>query len=134
MEYVASSAEDRKLHDVYHGQHTEGYDMGKDFVRKGRDAKATFDVLDGQDGDVICAVDCTDTPARRKRAQAVLERAQKDLGRREHRRERIMESTRFAEEGLRCRDNQTNGNGERRTKVHGIHVRPRREVCWLPTC
>ncbi|KAK5135192.1 hypothetical protein LTR08_005579 [Meristemomyces frigidus] len=77
MEYVASSAEDRKLHDKYHRQNTEGYDVGKDFVQKAREGTASEGA---RDGDSVCAVDCRDKPARRRKAQAVLEIVQRELG------------------------------------------------------
>ncbi|TKA68691.1 hypothetical protein B0A55_08081 [Friedmanniomyces simplex] len=77
MEYVASSAEDRKLHDEYHKQNVEGYDVGKDFVQRARD----LTVFEGANStDSICAVDCFDKPARKRRAQAVLEIVQRELG------------------------------------------------------
>lgn len=77
MEYIASSAEDRKLHDKYHKQNTEGYDVGKEFVQKARSGT----VFEGSvKGDFICAVDCLDKPARKGRAQAVLEVVQRELG------------------------------------------------------
>ena len=77
MEYVASSTEDRKLHDKYHKQNTEGYDVGKDVVQKARNY-STF--KGARSGDTICAVDCYDTPARKRRGQAVLEVVQRELG------------------------------------------------------
>lgn len=77
MEYVASSSEDRKLHDKYHKQNTEGYDVGKDFVQKARDGT----VFEGtNDADSMCAIDCFDKPARKKKAHAVLEVVQQELG------------------------------------------------------
>ncbi|TKA74949.1 hypothetical protein B0A55_04940 [Friedmanniomyces simplex] len=77
MEYVASSAEDRKLHDKYHKQNVEGYDVGKDFVQRARD----LTVFEGANStDSICAVDCFDKPARKRRPQAVLEIVQRALG------------------------------------------------------
>ncbi|KAK6397497.1 hypothetical protein LTR65_006474 [Meristemomyces frigidus] len=77
MEYVASSAEDRKLHDKYHQQNTQGYDVGKDFVQKARDGS----VFEGaESGDIVCAIDCFDKPARKRKAQAVLEIVQRELG------------------------------------------------------
>ncbi|KAK3697614.1 hypothetical protein LTR37_017352 [Vermiconidia calcicola] len=77
MEYVPSSIEDRKLHDKYHKQNIEGYDVGKNFVQKAR-PHSVFGVA--RRGDSVCAIDCFDTPARKKRAQAVLEVVQRDLG------------------------------------------------------
>ena len=77
MEYVASSAEDRKLHEKYHKQNAEGYDVGKDFVQKARN----YTVFKGANSaDSICAIDCFDRPARKRRAQAALEIAQRELG------------------------------------------------------
>ncbi|KAK5125198.1 hypothetical protein LTR85_000874 [Meristemomyces frigidus] len=77
MEYVASSAEDRRLHDKYHKQNTEGYDVGKDFVQKARDDSV---FAGAESGDSVCAIDCLDKPARKKKAQAVLEIVQRELG------------------------------------------------------
>ncbi|KAK3720628.1 hypothetical protein LTR37_003677 [Vermiconidia calcicola] len=77
MEYVPSSVEDRKLHDKYHKQNTEGYDVGRDLVQKAR-PHSVFEVV--KRGDTVCAIDCFDTPARKKRAQAVLEVVQRELG------------------------------------------------------
>lgn len=77
MEYVPSSTEDRKLHDKYHKQNTEGYDVGKNFVRNA-DEGAVFD--GARKGDVICVVDCRDKPGRKAKAQAMLDVAQRELG------------------------------------------------------
>ncbi|KAH9825872.1 zinc-finger of acetyl-transferase ESCO [Teratosphaeria destructans] len=77
MEYNVSSTEDRKLHDKYHKQNTDGCDVGKDFVKNAREGS----VLKGtKDGDSICAVDCDDKPGRKKRAQAALDIVQRELG------------------------------------------------------
>ena len=77
MEYVASSSEDQRLHQKYHKQNTEGYDVGKDFVQKARNGTVSEGV---KPGDAICAVDCFDKPARRKRGQVVMEVVQRELG------------------------------------------------------
>ncbi|KAK1072353.1 hypothetical protein LTR74_002666 [Friedmanniomyces endolithicus] len=77
MEYVASSAEDRGLHEKYHKQTVEGYDVGKDFVQRARE-RTVFGGVNGEDR--VCAVDCSDKPARKRRAQAVLEIVQRELG------------------------------------------------------
>ncbi|KAK1816957.1 hypothetical protein LTR12_008679 [Friedmanniomyces endolithicus] len=77
MEYVTSSAEDRELHDKYHKQTVEGYDVGRDFVQKARE-RTVFGGINGEDR--VCMVDCFDKPARRRKAQAVLEIVQRDLG------------------------------------------------------
>jgi N-acetyltransferase len=77
MEYIQSSAEDRKLHDKYHKQNTEGYDVGKDFVQKAR-PHSTFEGV--RKGDKICQLICFDRPARKKRGQAALEVVQRELG------------------------------------------------------
>lgn len=77
MEYVPSSAEDRKLHDKYHKQNSEGYDVGKDFVSKTRPGLA---FAGAKKGDSICAVDCFDSHHRKRRAQAALEIVQRELG------------------------------------------------------
>jgi N-acetyltransferase len=77
MEYTASSDEDRKLHDVYHKQNLEGYDVGKDFLSKGR-AGSVFKT--SRKGDEIAAVDGHDNVWRRKRARAALDVVQRELG------------------------------------------------------
>ncbi|KAK0949891.1 hypothetical protein LTR91_026085 [Friedmanniomyces endolithicus] len=77
MEYVASSTEDRDLHDKYHKQTVEGYDVGRDFVQRAR-SSTVFDGVNGEDS--ICAVDRLDKPARKRRALAVLEIVQRELG------------------------------------------------------
>ncbi|KAK3677392.1 hypothetical protein LTR78_002930 [Recurvomyces mirabilis] len=77
MEYVRSSAEDRKLHDKHHKQSTEGYDVGKDFVQKAP-VGTIFDGVAKEDR--IFTVYCYDTAPRKRRAQAVLQIAQRDLG------------------------------------------------------
>lgn len=77
MEYIASSDEDRKLHDKYHKQHAEGYDVGKDFLSKGRPGSV---FKTSKAGDEIAAVDGSDNPWRRKRARAALDVVQRELG------------------------------------------------------
>lgn len=77
MEYIASSEEDRKLHDMYHKQNLEGYDVGKDFLSKGR-AGSVFKT--SKKGDEIAAVDGHDSVWRRKRARAALDVVQRELG------------------------------------------------------
>jgi N-acetyltransferase len=77
MEYIASSAEDRRLHDKYHKQNTEGYDVGKAFVQRAR-PYSTFEGL--RPGDTICALDCLDDFARKRRGQDALEVVQRELG------------------------------------------------------
>jgi len=77
MEYIPSSAEDRKLHDKHHKQATQGYDVGKDFVAKAR-PKTTWPGL--KPGDQICSVDCYDDRHRIRRGQAALEMVQRELG------------------------------------------------------
>ena len=77
MEYIASSAEDRKLHDKYHKQHAQGYDVGKDFVKKARDG-SLFEPANT--GDTVVAIDHSDNPWRRKRARAALDVVQRELG------------------------------------------------------
>ena len=77
MSYTASSSEDRKLHDKYHRQNTEGFDVGKEFVAKSLPQK----VFEGaREGDAICEVDCFDNHHRKKKAQTVLEVVQRELG------------------------------------------------------
>ncbi|KAK3621461.1 hypothetical protein LTR56_022794 [Elasticomyces elasticus] len=77
MEYVASSAEDRKLHDKFHKQSTEGYDVGKDFVHK---VRSHMLFPGAKDTDSICAIDCYDKHHIKQRAKAVLEIVQRELG------------------------------------------------------
>ena len=77
MEYIASSDEDRKLHDMYHKQNLEGYDVGKDFLSKGR-VGSVFKTA--KEGDEIAAVDRHDNAWRRKRARAALDVVQRELG------------------------------------------------------
>lgn len=77
MEYIASSAEDRILHDKYHKQNAEGYDVGKDFLKKARDS-SLYQVARTQDS--IAVVVHLDTSWRRKRARAALDIAQRELG------------------------------------------------------
>lgn len=77
MEYIASSEEDRKLHDMYHKQNLEGYDVGKDFLSKGREGSV---FKTARKGDEIAAVDGHDNVWRRKRARAALDVVQRELG------------------------------------------------------
>jgi len=77
MEYTLSSAEDRTLHDKYHKQNTEGYDVGKDFFRNAAHGPL---FVRGPSGDVICRVDANDRQGRKTRCQAVLEIVQRELG------------------------------------------------------
>jgi N-acetyltransferase len=77
MEYIASSEEDRKLHDMYHKQNLEGYDVGKDFLSKGRTGSV---FKTSKKGDEIAAVDGNDNVWRRKRARAALDVVQRELG------------------------------------------------------
>jgi len=77
MEYVASSDEDRKLHDKYHKQNVEGCDVGKDFLSKAREGMV-FEA--SKKGDSIAAVDGHDNIWRRKRARAALDVVQRELG------------------------------------------------------
>lgn len=81
MEYIASSAEDRKLHDKFHKQNVEGYDVGKDFVNKTLRPDPRRRQFDGvKDGDSIVLLDCKDSWQRKRKGQAVLEIVQKELG------------------------------------------------------
>ena len=75
MEYIASSAEDRALHDRHHRQHAEGPELGRDFLRG---APALSPGL--RPADAICPVDCTDPAPRKHRARAALAIAHRDLG------------------------------------------------------
>lgn len=77
MEYIASSDEDRKLHDKYHKQNVEGYDLGKEFLIKAREG-TIFET--SKNGDSIAAVDGHDNIWRRKRARAALDVVQRELG------------------------------------------------------
>ena len=77
MEYIASSAEDRRLHEKYHKQNTQGYDVGKAFVQRAR-PYSTFEGL--RLGDTICALDCLDDFSRKRRGQDALEVVQRELG------------------------------------------------------
>lgn len=77
MEYIASSDEDRKLHDMYHKQNLEGYDVGKDFLSKGREGSV---FKTSEKGDEIAAVNGHDNIWRRKRARAALDVVQRELG------------------------------------------------------
>ncbi|KAI7673017.1 hypothetical protein KC318_g2464 [Hortaea werneckii] len=77
MSYTASSTEDRKLHDKYHRQNTEGFDVGKEFVARSLLEK---DFEGVREGDAICEVDCFDNHHRKKKAQTVLEVVQRELG------------------------------------------------------
>jgi N-acetyltransferase len=77
MEYIASSSEDRQLHDKYHKQNLEGYDVGKDFLSKGR-PDSVFKT--SKKGDEIATVDAHDNIWRRKRARAALDVVQRELG------------------------------------------------------
>ncbi|KAM0694101.1 hypothetical protein Q7P36_006227 [Cladosporium allicinum] len=77
MEYIASSDEDRKLHDKYHKQNVEGYDVGKEFLTKAREG-TVFET--SKKGDSIAAVDGHDNIWRRKRARAALDVVQRELG------------------------------------------------------
>ncbi|GAB1736174.1 hypothetical protein NU219Hw_g6849t1 [Hortaea werneckii] len=77
MSYTASSTEDRKLHDKYHRQNTEGFDVGKEFVAKSLPQKVFKGV---REGDAICEVDCFENHHRKKKAQTVLEVVQRELG------------------------------------------------------
>lgn len=81
MEYVPSSAEDRKLHDKYHKQNLDGFDLGKDFVAKKRRDGRKLSVFKGvKEGDAIVYLDCYDNHHRKKKGQAVLEVVQRELG------------------------------------------------------
>ncbi|WPA97951.1 uncharacterized protein RHO25_002562 [Cercospora beticola] len=81
MQYVASSAEDRKLHDKYHKQNVDGYDVGKDFVVKVRQEDKALCVLKGvKVGDAIVYMDCGNSVHRKRKAQEVLEIVQRELG------------------------------------------------------
>ncbi|KAF2169705.1 hypothetical protein M409DRAFT_64748 [Zasmidium cellare ATCC 36951] len=81
MEYTASSAEDRKLHDKFHKQNVQGYDVGKDFMSKTEHSDRRPRRFDGvKDDDAIVLLDCTDPWQRKRKGQAVLEIVQKELG------------------------------------------------------
>ncbi|KXS97186.1 hypothetical protein AC578_853 [Pseudocercospora eumusae] len=81
MEYTASSVEDRKLHDKYHKQNLEGYDVGKDFVSRTRQWRKQHGVFTGlKAGDAVVYLDCFDHGKRKNRGQAVLNIVQRELG------------------------------------------------------
>lgn len=81
MEYTTSSEEDRKLHDKFHKQNVEGYDVGKDFVSKTVHSERHPRKFNGvKDDDTIILLDCTDPWQRKRKGQAVLEIVQKELG------------------------------------------------------
>lgn len=82
MEYVASSEEDRKLHDKYHKQNTEGFDVGKDFLkyRPQRSFFKNFIPNNLSDTESITTVDRSDGIARKRRARGVLDVVQRELG------------------------------------------------------
>lgn len=98
MEYVPSSVEDRKLHDVYHKQNMEGYDVGRDFVQKARGGTCS---AGAKSGDSICALDWRDTVGRKKRGQAMLEIVQRELGAAEIAEEAIWSAKRKSKGGSR---------------------------------
>ncbi|KAK6443054.1 hypothetical protein LTR95_000769 [Oleoguttula sp. CCFEE 5521] len=77
MEYIASSAEDRQLHDKYHKQHAEGCDVGKDFIAKARQGSMFSSAIAR---DTVIAVDSRDTAWRRKRVRVALDVVQRELG------------------------------------------------------
>ena len=77
MEYTASDEEDRKLHDKFHKQNTEGIDVGKEFVSK----TAKTDLFKGaKDEDAVVSLWCLDSYHRKRKGQAVLEMVQSELG------------------------------------------------------
>lgn len=81
MEYTVSSVQDRKLHDKYHKQNIEGYDVGPTFVDKTLDHRRKHGLYRGvKSGDWIVFLDCCDSHHRRRRGQAVLEIVQRELG------------------------------------------------------
>ncbi|KAK4950063.1 hypothetical protein LTR66_013973 [Elasticomyces elasticus] len=76
MEYVPSSMEDMALHKKFHAQSVGGVDLGKEFVKSARsDALWTK----GEEG-VILVVDRGSKLGARRRARAVLDVVQKELG------------------------------------------------------
>lgn len=77
MEYMLSSGEDRKLHTKYHKQNTEGYDIGTRFHRTVREDK----ISDGlKEGDQIVQIDGGTNLTMKRKAQAVLDIVQRELG------------------------------------------------------
>lgn len=65
------------MHNKYHKQNTEGYDVGKEF---GRIVHGGTVFEGARKGDVIHMVDSNDKLGRRTKAQAILEIVQKELG------------------------------------------------------
>lgn len=85
MEYVPSSSEDRKLHDKYHKQNTEGFDVGKDFLLNKKPGSFSYTRVFaprkvGEAGDVVTTVDERDKAPRKRRARGVLDVVQRELG------------------------------------------------------
>lgn len=76
MEYVPSSAEDRKMHEKYHKQNTEGYDVGEIFVDRTCPGRRFW----GRGGDMIIVIDVGEYKYRQKKAQAALDIVQRELG------------------------------------------------------
>ncbi|KAK5008623.1 hypothetical protein LTR28_003731 [Elasticomyces elasticus] len=76
MEYVPSSMEDMALHKKFHAQSVGGVDLGKEFVKSAR-ADALW--TKGEEG-IILVVDRGSKLGARRRARAVLDVVQKELG------------------------------------------------------
>lgn len=82
MQYIASSSEDRQLHDKFHKRHTEGVEVGVTFVENAPtgSGRRVYDGVTGRTADKIVMVDCFDKKPRRRKGQEVLEIVQRDLG------------------------------------------------------
>lgn len=82
MQYIASSNEDRQLHDKFHKQHTEGVEVGVTFVENAPtgSGRRVYDSVAERIADKIIMVDCFDKKPRRRKGQEVLEIVQRDLG------------------------------------------------------
>jgi N-acetyltransferase len=87
-------AEDRKLHDKYHKQNIEGYDVGKAFIESTLKHRPKYGLFKGvKDEDKIVYLDRYDHVKRKDRGQAVLEIVQRELGAVEIKPEHIWEAS-----------------------------------------
>jgi N-acetyltransferase len=77
MEYVKSSAEDRKLHSKFHKQNLSGYDVGETFIENTHPKQRMKGLLPT---DAIIMIDAFDPYHRKRRAHAAFEIVQRELG------------------------------------------------------
>jgi N-acetyltransferase len=77
MEYIACSAEDRKLHDKYHMESIQGYDVSERIRQKTRPGTI---LVCWSAYNVILAIDAQHESWRRKRAKGALDVVQRELG------------------------------------------------------